>query len=271
MPLLLEALKREGLTPAQVELVIITHVHLDHAGGTSQLMKACPQATLLAHPRAAKHMIDPAKLIQSARQVYGDEPFEKMYGRIEPIPAERVRTVEDGEQIAFGSGAPLRFVHTRGHANHHMCIYEPETASVFTGDSFGLAYPALQRSGLFVFPSTSPTDFDYSEAVASLEKIQATGASVAYPTHFGAVTDLTAAARQLRAHLDFSRDLLKRAERLSDEELTPFFDRELTAHLEAAAQAQGLRLTDSDRELVRLDVELNAQGLAHVARKSRIR
>lgn len=271
VPLLLKALEREGLKPEQVDWVVVTHVHLDHAGGTSLLMKACPQATCLAHPRAAKHLIDPSKLVASARQVYGDDSFDRMYGNIGPIAASRVRSVEDGEQVPFGQGAPLRFLHTRGHANHHMCVLEPETASVFTGDSFGLAYPALQRSGLFVFPSTSPTDFDYAEAVASIDRIIATGARQAYPTHYGAVTQLAEAARQLKLHLDFSRELTELADsrRVEDGSLTPFFESALTDHMTSAAQAQGLELTDRDREMLKLDVELNAQGLAHALRRKR--
>jgi glyoxylase-like metal-dependent hydrolase (beta-lactamase superfamily II) len=285
VPLLLNALKQEGMTPEQVESVIITHVHLDHAGGTSRLMEACPRATLLAHPRAAKHMIDPSKLLASARQVYGDETFEKLYGRIDPIPASRVRVMEDGETVAFGAGAGdnqssrahLQFIHTRGHANHHLCIYEPETRSVFTGDSFGLAYPFLQRAGLFIFPSTSPTDFDYAEAVGSLDKIVATGARQAYLTHFGAITDFTSARAQLLRHLEYSQKLLERERAgLHDPapntrqiaEIAARIERELWSHLQTVTQAQGLSLTPEDRELMKLDLELNAQGLAHVACKT---
>jgi glyoxylase-like metal-dependent hydrolase (beta-lactamase superfamily II) len=273
VPLLLEALKNEGLTSSQVDFVIITHVHLDHAGGTSQLMKACPQATCLAHPRAAKHLIDPSKLIQSARQVYGDEPFERMYGKIEPIPASRVRLVEDSDQIGLGASgaAPLRFMHTRGHANHHMCIIEPETASIFTGDAFGLAYPALQRQGLLIFPTTSPTDFDYATATESVDRIVATGSKQAYPTHYGAVKNLTQAARQLHGHLDFSRDLVEGATQTTTDipTLTAHFEQELTRRLRDTARSIGLELTHADLEMLHLDLELNAQGLAHVVRKRR--
>jgi glyoxylase-like metal-dependent hydrolase (beta-lactamase superfamily II) len=117
VPLLLKALENSGLTPEQVDYVIITHVHLDHAGGSSALMKACPNAKLLAHPRAVPHVVDPRRLIAGARAVYGDETFEKLYGVIEPIAAERVRAVNDGEAIIWGAKM-LRFFHTRGHANH---------------------------------------------------------------------------------------------------------------------------------------------------------
>jgi glyoxylase-like metal-dependent hydrolase (beta-lactamase superfamily II) len=265
VPLLLQALKENGLQPEQVDAVIVTHVHLDHAGGTSQLMRACPKATLLAHPRAAKHLIDPTKLIASARKVYGDEVFDRLYGKIEPIDASRVRTVADEEVIPFGaSGAGLRFMHTRGHANHHACIFDEATRSIFTGDSFGVAYPALQKDGLFILPSTSPTDFDYAEAVRSVDRIVASGAARAYLTHFGPISELEPAAAQLKTHLAFSEDLLNRATQseLADEELTDFYLKEIEAHF-----AEPLRKFGP--ELLKLDLEINAAGLAFVTQKRR--
>src|SRR5262249_54286000 len=150
----------EGLGPEAVDYLIVTHVHLDHAGGSSLLMRECPNARLLAHPRAIPHLVDPSKLVASARQGYGDAEFEKLYGRIDPIEAGRVRAMDDGSRLGW-AGAELEFLHTRGHANHHFCILLSESGkprSIFTGDSFGLAYPELQQSGLFIFPSTSPTD-----------------------------------------------------------------------------------------------------------------
>ena len=159
----MEVLKKEGLKPEDVQYLIITHVHLDHAGGSSALLKACPNAVLLAHPRAATHIIDPTKLIKSARLVYGESAFEKLYGEIEPVASARVRVMNDGETVQFGS-RNLHFFYTRGHANHHFCILDSGSEGIFTGDSFGLAYPALQKNGLLIIPSTSPTDFNPDEA-----------------------------------------------------------------------------------------------------------
>jgi glyoxylase-like metal-dependent hydrolase (beta-lactamase superfamily II) len=264
VPLLLDALKRERLRPEQVKWVIITHVHLDHAGGTSSLMAACPAATLLAHPRAARQMIDPAKLIGSARQVYGDEAFERMYGTILPVPAARVRSMEDGEQLPLGQGAPLRFFHTRGHANHHQCIFDPETRSVFTGDSFGLAYPDLQSHGLFIFPSTSPTGFEYEEALSSLRKIVDTGAERAYLTHFGELTRLEEAAAQLRDSLDHAHRISQQAAALPADQRQAFLEKEIWSHLDVRAAATGFTLNPAQTEMLKMDVELNAQGLAFV-------
>lgn len=270
VPRLLQALTTAGLKPEQVRYVIITHVHLDHAGGTSLLMQACPAATLLAHPRAAPHMIDPSRLVGSARKVYGDEQFERLYGQIGPIDANRVRAIEDGERVSLGD-RELRFIHTRGHANHHFCIHDPASGSVFTGDSFGLAYPALQKGQLFIFPSTSPTDFDPAEALASLRKIVATGAESAYLTHYGEVKNLAGAEAQLRMHLEFSEKLLNEAIACphADSELDAYCLEKLRKHFQSYFERSRLPMSQEDWELLALDLELNAQGIAHVARKRR--
>ena len=270
VPLLLQALKEQGLKPEQVEYVIITHVHLDHAGGTSQLMAACPNATLLTHPRAARHMIDPSKLVASARIVYGNETFDKLYGRIEPIDEKRVRVMQDGEDLALGS-SKLHFFHTRGHANHHMCIVDQASNSVFTGDSFGLAYPALQTHGLFIFPTTSPTDFDPKEAKLSVQRIVDTGALNAYPTHFGVVEDLPGASKQLLAELDFSEELLNRAQQRvgTVEELTEYCKSEIYPHFNYLLERHGISTAPETWKLLKLDLDINAAGIAYVAHKRR--
>jgi len=268
VPRLLAALKARGLTPAQVRYIIVTHVHLDHASGTAELLRHCPQATILAHPRAAPHLIDPAKLVASARQVYGAAIFDKLYGAILPIDAKRVRPLDDGARVALGN-RELRFLHTRGHANHHFCIQDGDT--IFTGDAFGLRYPALQKHGLFVLPSTSPTDFDAALAVASIERIAASGATHAYPTHFGEVTDLARVAQELTHHLDFSGALLERAlvSSSTDAELDAFCLTEIQAHMERYTRERKLPWATAERELLKFDLQLNAQGIAFVARKRR--
>lgn len=266
VPKLLEALRSAGRRPEDVRYVIITHVHLDHAGGSYALMKACPQAVLLAHPRAATHIIDPSKLVASARKVYGDQRFEELYGEIGPVPAERVRSMQDGEEIEFGTRR-LKFIHTRGHANHHLVVYDSGSQSVFTGDSFGLAYPQL---GGLIFPSTSPTDFDPAEARLSLDKILGTGARLAYLTHFGVVEDLTGAATQLRGHLDFAEDLLRRATAsgLEGAELQKFCLEPTRERFKRELSARGIDRPESWK-ILDLDIELNAQGVAFVAQKRR--
>ncbi len=270
VPLLLAALARHGLEPDAVDLCIITHVHLDHAGGSSALMKACPNATLLAHPRAAPHAIDPSKLVGSARAVYGPERFFELYGDIDPIPAERVRIMEDEETVGF-AGRTLRFLHTRGHANHHFVVHDQEAEAIFTGDAFGLVYPDLGGQPLFALPSTSPTDFDGPLARASVDRIVHTGAKTAYLTHFGPVTEIGAAADQLKDTLLFSEAVLEQAYRseLPDEQLEAFIAPKLRAHLDERLRTAGARRGDDAWARLAMDLELNAQGLAFVAQKRR--
>jgi len=264
VPRLLGALADAGLSPAQVRYVVVTHVHLDHAGGASALMAACPNATLLAHPRAARHLIDPSKLVASARAVYGDARFDALYGAISPIDAARVQALDDGASVALGD-ATLRVWHTRGHANHHFVVHDEARDTVFTGDTFGLAYPRLQRAGRFAYPSTSPTDFDADAALASLERILALGTRSACLTHFGEVADLHEVATQLREWLNLSDALVKEAAGRTDAEA--HLRARLAAEFQRRAEAIGLSLDAEDRALIDFDLALNAQGLAVAASK----
>lgn len=266
VPRMMEALGSAGRTPEDVRWVIITHVHLDHAGGTSALMKACPNATLLAHPRAARHVIDPSKLVASAQAVYGQQRFLELYGVIEPVPEDRVRIMEDGDEVEL-VGQTLRFLHTRGHANHHFVIHAGD--AVFAGDAFGLRYPALQDSGLFVFPSTSPTDFDGPEARKSIQRIVDTGARRVFPTHFGEVTEVSQAAAQLTAHVEFCEQVVSDAvaSDLPDEGLSAFCTERWKARFEATIPAPVQ--TPQTWALLETDLDLNGQGLAWAANKIR--
>jgi len=208
VPILLNRLQAVGMKPEQVEFIIVTHAHLDHAGGTAELLKYCPNAKVLAHPRATPHLVDPHKLVEASEQVYGKELFRDLYGHIDPISQERIQSVVDGEEVQFGTRR-LKFMHTRGHANHHMCILDSGSEGIFTGDAFGLCYPELQGSGLFIIPSSSPSQFDPDEALVSVRKVLEAGARKAYLTHFGELEDMDVAADQLERHLEFHAELLK--------------------------------------------------------------
>jgi glyoxylase-like metal-dependent hydrolase (beta-lactamase superfamily II) len=267
-PQLLAALEREGLSPEDVRYVIVTHVHLDHAGGASALARACPHATVLAHPRAARHLINPAKLLASARAVYGDAVFESLYGEIEPIDASRVTALEDEAQVSLGT-ATLRFLHTRGHANHHFVVHDPSRDTAYTGDTFGLAYPRLQREGRFAYPSTSPTDFDRAAAHESIDRILALGTRTVCLTHFGEVDELPLMASQLHRWLEMSGSIMEGMSSIEDAELEPTIRKELEREMNEALAARGLVPDANDRQILEVDLTLNAQGLAHAVRQER--
>ena len=271
VPRMLEVLAEKGLDRTQVDYIVITHVHLDHAGGAASLMQACPNATLLAHPNAAKHAIDPSKLVRSAKAVYGEARFAEMYGTIEPIPAERVRIMDDEESLDW-NGRVLHFLHTRGHANHHFCVHDPTSGGVFTGDSFGLVYPVLQTHGLFTIPSTSPTDFDASEAKASLDRIVDTGASTAYLTHFGGVTDLEGVAKQLHTQLDRYGAIVDEAfgSDRDDDQIDAFCRERVDALFDDLLREHGLE-SPQTRAILATDIDLNGQGVAFAVKKRRFK
>ncbi|WP_405226581.1 MBL fold metallo-hydrolase [Lentisalinibacter sediminis] len=271
LPRLLGALGEAGLQPEQVRYLIVTHVHLDHAGATSALAEACPDATVLAHPRAVRHIVDPEKLVSSATAVYGEAEFRRLYGRIGPVPAARIREMGDGERLKFGR-RELTFLHTRGHANHHFCVTDDRTNSVFTGDAFGLHYPVLQTQGPFAFPSTSPTDFDGPLARDAVQRIADLEPATVYPTHFGAVTSIEETAGQLDRHLRFAERVMHDAEvsDLPDEALYGYILPRLRDYFAGLLDGRGdLGSRRETWKLLDLDLDLNAQGLAFAANKRR--
>ena len=273
VPRLLAELERRGLRPEQVRWVVVTHAHLDHAAGASALLARCPNATLLAHPRAARHLIDPERLVASATEVYGQEKFAALYGTIDPIPAERVRTLAHAETFELG-GATLRVHHTEGHARHHFVVEDEALETVYTGDAFGLVYPALQRDGVrFAIASTTPTDFDPAEARKSIDLILSLGVKAACLTHFDEVRDLAEVGTQVRAWIDRSETWLDEAA-TSDAPVEAMKERivgRFRAALADDTARRGLSLTEADWNHLAVDIDLNAQGVAFVAERRRRR
>ena len=160
VPRLLGALDALGLAPGAVDLVIPTHVHLDHAGGVGQLMQALPAARLLVHPRGARHLVNPLALYLGALKVYGQAVMDRDYGRLLPVPEERVDTSKDGQVVTL-AGRPLLLAHTPGHALHHHCAWDARSGGWFTGDNFGMAISELRIGDRpFIFPTTTPVQFD---------------------------------------------------------------------------------------------------------------
>jgi glyoxylase-like metal-dependent hydrolase (beta-lactamase superfamily II) len=270
VPHLLAALEQSGKRPEDVRFIAVTHVHLDHAGGASALLARCPNATLLCHPRAERHLVDPAKLVAAATSIYGEAHFAKVYGTIAPAPADRVRALADGETFELG-GSTLRVHHTAGHAKHHFVVHDPATQTVYTGDTFGLVYPQLQRALPFAFISTSPADFDPDEARKSVRRVLELGEPTVCPTHFGEVKKPAVIAEQLFAWIDRSEAWLDEATASGapTEELSKAIVAKLRTAIAEEANAHGIFLGKADWRLLELDIQLNADGIAAVADKRR--
>ena len=160
LPNVLEALNKVGLGPGAVDFVILTHIHLDHAGGAGALLGEFPNAKLVVHPRGSRHMAEPSKLAAGVTAVYGKEYVDTVYGDILPIPAERIIDAHEGLTLQLGS-RELLCIDTPGHAKHHICIIDRKADAIFTGDMFGLSYREFDVDGRqFIQPTTSPTQFD---------------------------------------------------------------------------------------------------------------
>ena len=271
LPYLLAALERRGIARENVDYAIVTHVHLDHAGGTSALLAACPNAKVLAHPKAARHLIAPERLIAGTKAVYGEEAFAQLYGEILPCDADRVISVGDDETVVWNSRR-LFFFHTPGHATHHLCIFDEKTNTVFTGDAFGIGRSSLRRPGApFLTCSSSPTEFDPAAARLSVKKILDTGADTICVGHFGPFDDPQLGGKQLLRALLLHEGILYTAADcgLEGGELQQYCLDAVGKAMEAFLRWCEVDDVQGDLNWIGGDIALNAMGIAYVAERLR--
>jgi glyoxylase-like metal-dependent hydrolase (beta-lactamase superfamily II) len=261
VPRLLAALDALGLQPADVEHVIPTHVHLDHAGGVGLLMQHLPRATLVVHPRGARHLIDPTVLIQGATAVYGAEEIERSYGQIVGVDAARVVTTHDGMRLSL-AGRELLFFDTPGHARHHHCIWDERSRGFFTGDTFGLSYREFDTAqGPWLLPTTTPVQFEPEALRASVDRLLAQQPQSLYLTHFGQVTDVPRLGAMFMEQLDQMVALGRRLRQHPDRHAA--LRRGLLEQYLERTTRNGCALAAHQVEsLLAMDTELNAQGMA---------
>ena len=261
VPRLLATLDALGLARDDVDWVIPTHVHLDHAGGAGLLMRELPVATLLVHPRGARHMIDPSALWQGATAVYGPEEMARSYGVLVPVPAARVQTSHDGMRLSI-AGRALRIADTPGHARHHHCIWDEATRGWFTGDTFGLSYREFDTAqGAWLMPTTTPVQFEPDALRGSVGRLLAAQPSCMYLTHFGRVGEVPRLGALLLSLLDSLVAMAQATRHAPDRH-----DRLKRGQLEifgASLAGHGcLWRREAIAGLLEMDLELNAQGLA---------
>jgi glyoxylase-like metal-dependent hydrolase (beta-lactamase superfamily II) len=256
VPYLLAALAELGQPAETVDYLLLTHVHLDHAGGAGTLMQALPNARAVLHPRGAPHMIDPSKLITASIAVYGEENYRRLYGELVPIPAERVMTTQDGQRLNF-AGRELEFVHTPGHALHHHAIVDLGFSNIFTGDTFGLSYRECDTDkGAFVVPTTTPTQFDPEQLIASIRRLAGYNPQALYLMHYGRVTDVPRLADSMEQQI---RELVRIAREDADASAIRAKMRALWFDL---LRRHGSKLPEARLdELFGGDLDLNTQGL----------
>jgi glyoxylase-like metal-dependent hydrolase (beta-lactamase superfamily II) len=261
VPYILEALKRTDIDPAQLRYIIVTHIHLDHAGGAGTLLQYCPNAKVIIHEKGARHMVDPSKLIAGARHVYGEE-FDTLLEGIDPIPTERIYIPKDMETLDLGHGRILTFIDTPGHAYHHLCIYDSQSQGIFCGDAVGLSSPVLSELGTdYVVPSTSPTQFNPQSMTNSINRLAEFKPRILYFTHFG----ISSNAAQI---LWSMRELIEKWVIIATEAYPAFrrwqdIEAALWRYHEHDLTAKGVPAGHPAMSSVKDTLALSAKGLAH--------
>lgn len=219
---LVDGLASLGIGPHDVAHFVVSHIHLDHAGAAGDLAEIFPNAEIVCHVEGARHMSDPSKLMASAYRVFGKE-LDRLFGRLKPVPPDRLRAVDDGDRIELGGGRSLEVIYAPGHARHHMAVQDTDSGVIFVGDSMGVYLP---EAGV-LRPATPPPDFDLELARETLHTYRARDPKGLYLTHFGpapANRDLLAEADErlvrygdvVRAAMRKSTDLDFLASRLAE-------------------------------------------------------
>jgi glyoxylase-like metal-dependent hydrolase (beta-lactamase superfamily II) len=255
---ILNSLERLGVARSAVRYIIPTHVHLDHAGGAGGLMQALPQAQLYVHPRGARHLIDPTKLVAGATAVYGEAGFKASNGEILACPAERVYEAPDGTRLDLG-GRSLVLRDAPGHARHHLVVWDERSQGFFTGDVFGLCYPELNVGDqAFIAPTTTPVQFDPEAWQATLNMLRGYAPRRMYLTHYGQVEDVARLSQELEQRVLEHAALGKAHREGSEAQLALILGDALYGQYEAAGGAL-TRMQFGD--ILKMDLALNAQGL----------
>lgn len=256
----LRGLRSLGMGSDDLAHIVVTHIHLDHAGGVGTLAARFPRATVWVSERGAPHLADPTKLVASTQRVYGEERMRQLFGEVEPVPSGRLRAIADGDTVLLGNRA-LDVLYTPGHASHHVCLVDSESGAVFTGDALGVHLPDVR----VLRPATPPPDFDIELAVASIERIRSRARSILLLSHFGSVSEVDhiceLAASRIRSWGEVVRNALEAAEDLD----------EIAARLGAEGRRECQQDAGEPLDLERYDilssVRMNAMGLIRYWKK----
>jgi glyoxylase-like metal-dependent hydrolase (beta-lactamase superfamily II) len=203
-PAVRDALATLGIGSADLATIVVTHIHLDHAGGTGDMAQMFPAAEVVVHELGARHLADPSRLMASARMVYGDE-LDELFGELAPTPATRIRTVERTGVVDLGGGRRLESHYSPGHANHHVGLVDCATGDLYVGDAAGIY---IQDTG-DLRPATPPPDFDLDVALASLRTFASLQPARLLFSHFGPVSavdeTLSRSAQEIRIWVEETR------------------------------------------------------------------
>ncbi|WEG11314.1 MBL fold metallo-hydrolase [Pullulanibacillus sp. KACC 23026] len=258
-PLIEKGLSELGFGREAVKAILLTHIHLDHAGGAGLFARDYPNASIIVHPRGLRHLADPSRLIAGAQAVYGED-FDRLFNPILPIPKKQLRSLEDGEQLELSPDRHLTFIDSPGHAKHHYCIFDSLTKGMFVGDTVGLRYASLEEKGTPLFlPTTSPNQFDPDAMRNSIKRVQAFRPERLYFGHYSFTENVEEVYRQVNEWLDvfleISEPIYKRGGDYS--EIAASLERQV---MEKSA-ANTLPDDHPERQMITIDLQVSSMGL----------
>ncbi|MBR7553677.1 MBL fold metallo-hydrolase [Allobacillus sp. GCM10007491] len=272
VPYLLNGLEQLEIQPEEIQYIIVTHIHLDHAGGVGVLLEHCPNATVVVHPRGARHIANPTKLIQGARAVYGDQ-FDRLFDPIKPVPEDRIITMKDSEQLRLSEDRVLTFYDTPGHAKHHFSIHDSVSNGMFTGDTIGVRYAQIADEHEFILPSTSPNQFNPDAMIQSMQRIKDLGVSRIFFGHYGVSEDPENVYRQINYFLPIFMDRGRKVEQEYEEQSSSEkAERLYELLIESAASHLVDRKVSDDHpvyQLLEVDLKVCAQGIIDYLEKNK--
>lgn len=222
------SLEERGFGWADLRAVLVTHIHLDHAGGAGHVLQAAPAAKLYVHERGARHMVDPSRLIASATRLYQAD-MDRLWGTMLPVPAGRVEVLGERNSLTI-CGHDVEVAYTPGHATHHVSYFLPGPRIAFVGDTAGICRP----SGRIVLPPTPPPDIDLEAWRVSTETILGWNPDVLFLTHFGPQTSPSMHFHDLWRRMDdwSARVRASLSSSGTDEERADQFTRSVVAEIE---------------------------------------
>lgn len=264
-----DGLQTLGFSLDQVKNIIVTHIHLDHAGGVGLLLQDCPNAQVIVHARGARHLADPARLIDGAKAVYGDK-FSELFDPILPVPEDRLLIKGEGDTLKIGTACTLEFLDTPGHSRHHFSIYDPVSNGVFTGDTVGVRYSQLNRDGVHLYlPSTSPNQFDPEAMQQSIDRLLAMKLDAIYYGHYGMTDEPDQALRQVS---DWLTVFMEEAQTVQAEVGGPeLLASRLLKRVKDHLKEQGVADNHKEMEIIKLDMEVSAMGIVDYFNKLQIK
>jgi len=258
LPVLERELQRAGIAMTDVTSLLLTHIHLDHAGATGSLVHANPRLRVYVHEKGAPHLVDPSKLLASATRLWGDE-MGRLWGEVRPVPAESIVALSGGERMT-ASSRDLDVAYTPGHASHHVSYFSADSGIAFVGDTAGIRV----TPGGFVLPPTPPPDIDLEAWRESLKRIESWGPGTLFLTHFGPSSPVAPHLRELADHLEVTRQLAAAslAQEGTDESREQWFIGEVRRLVRR-------RMNEADAEAYEVAgrFDLNWRGLARYLRR----